>query len=230
MASVNHIRFRPLSAVKRSILKPGPQRREIRFGLLKGLNLRVDFQGQAQLYFGLYETETFAFCRAAAARAQWMVDIGAGTGELALYFMKINGPDTVLAFEPSPGEREIFTENLLANGWGGDDASISGSPVGTGEGCQALDRMGLDLTKRGFVKIDVDGAEMDVLESGPELLRSGMADFLVETHSRDLEDRCVALFEANGYRTDIIPNAWWRVVLPERRPVEHNRWLSAVRG
>ncbi len=230
MASVNHIRFRPFSAVKRAFLKPGPQMREVKYGLLSGINLQIDFKSQTQMYFGLYETETFAFCRKATGRADWLVDIGAGAGELALYFMKANGPHTVHAFEPLQVQRGVFADNLAANGWKLSDIAISDQFVGTdaASGCLALDDMGLDLGKRGFVKIDVDGAEIDVLKSGPELLRSGVADFIVETHTKELEDECVELFKANNYKVDIIPNAWWRVFVPECRPVDHNRWLSAV--
>ena len=36
--------------------------------------------------------------------------------------------------------------------------------------------------------------------------------------------------ERNGFRVRIVPNAWWRVVLPEQRPVELNRWLVAYRN
>lgn len=228
MASVNNIGFRPLSAIKNAVFKPGPQMREVKFGLLKDINLQIDFKSQTQVYFGLYETETFAFTRVAAARADWLVDIGAGAGELALYFMKLHGAHTVHAFEPLQGQRDVFAGNLVANGWKPSDVSLSDKFVGAGVGSVALDAMGLDLGKRGFVKIDVDGAEIDVLNSGPELLRSGAADFLVEVHSKELEEQCLERFKAHGYKVDIIPNAWWRAMVPERRPVDHNRWLSAV--
>lgn len=228
MASLNHIAFRPLAAAKRVILKPGPQMREVKVGLLKGLNLRIDFRHQTQLYLGLYETETFEFCRKATERADWLVDLGAGGGELALYFMKVKGPNTVRAFEPLAAQRAMFAENLAANGWQQRDISISDRFVGGAPGRLPLDEMGLDLGKRGFVKIDVEGGEMDVLTSGAELLRSGAADFLIETHAKDLEDQCAALLKAHGYEVNVIPNAWWRIFVPEQRPTAHNRWLTAV--
>jgi len=28
----------------------------------------------------------------------------------------------------------------------------------------------------------------------------------------------------------IIKDAWWRVIVPEMRPIEHNRWLWATKN
>lgn len=215
--------------LKRSLLKPGLKLRTVQFGLLKGVKLYLDFSNQTQGYLGLYETETFDACRKMVGRAAWMVDVGAGIGEMSLYFMKVHGAHTVFAFEPIAAQRARFADNLVANGWTAADVSLSPNFVGGGEGCTALDAIGLDLSKRGFVKIDVDGAEMDVLRSGTTLLRDGAADFIVEVHSKELEDECIALFRANGYKVDIIPNAWWRLFIPEHRVIAHNRWITAVR-
>lgn len=229
MAISNKPRFKPLSILKRGLLKPGLKLRTVRFGLMKGVKLYMDFSNQTQGYLGLYETETFDACRKMVSRAAWMVDVGAGIGEMSLYFMKIHGAHTVFAFEPIAEQRARFADNLAANGWASADVSLSPNFVGIGEGCTALDDMGLDVGKRGFVKIDVDGAEADVLRSGANLLRSGAADFIVEVHSKELEDECIALFRANGYKVDIIPNAWWRLFIPEHRIIAHNRWITAVR-
>ena len=228
MAGLNGVRFRPLSMVKHRVLKPGIKLRTVKFGLLKGLKLHLDFSTETQIYLRLYETETFSATRELIRRAAWMVDVGAGVGELALYFMKVHGPHTVFAFEPRPEQLARFGDNLAANGWALSDVSMSPDFVGLGEGCTALDALAPQLNNRGLIKIDVDGAEMDVLRSAEGLLRAGAADFLVEVHSKELEEGCIALFKANGYKVDIIPNAWWRLFVPERRNIEHNRWLTAV--
>src|ERR1035441_2257991 len=100
MAGVNNVPVRLLNVAKRLLLPRGQVVRTVRWGLLKGINLEIDFHTSTQQFLGLYETETFPFLREATSGSKWMIDVGAGCGELALYFMRVNGPGTVFAFEP----------------------------------------------------------------------------------------------------------------------------------
>jgi hypothetical protein len=70
-----------------------------------------------------------------------------------------------------------------------------------------------------LLKIDVDGGEMDVLEGGPResLTNKPCRPLVVETHSQDLEDRCLAFVRDLGYARDgreerVVPR-----VMPEQR-------------
>jgi len=38
-------------------------------------------------------------------------------------------------------------------------------------------------------------------------------------------NRMRAILRERGYKTKIIRNAWWRLFIPELRPLEQNRWL-----
>jgi hypothetical protein len=60
-------------------------------------------------------------------------------------------------------------------------------------------------------------------------LESPGVRWLIETHSLDLERGCIELLAGHGYVTRIIPNAWWRIAVPEQRHGEINRWLAAYR-
>jgi hypothetical protein len=75
-----------------------------------------------------------------------------------------------------------------------------------------------------FIKIDVDGSEVEVLHLVPHA-----STIVVETHASSLEEECQRLLHAKGYFTEIIHNAWWRRLYPEYRPIELNRWLLAIR-
>jgi Methyltransferase FkbM domain len=97
--------------------------------------------------------------------------------------------------------------------------------LGTGDNQVRLDSLSVPETN-GFVKIDVDGAELDVLSSGETLLRFLRPYLLIETHSQDLETHCIGFLASLGYNVSIIRNAWWRIFLPEQR-IAHNRWLWA---
>ena len=91
-----------------------------------------------------------------------------------------------------------------------------------------IDQLQLDLGAKGFLKIDVDGYEVDVLESAKKTLQEAKPDVLVEVHSKQLEAACIDILKAYGYGVRVIPNAWWRIFVPERRPIEHNRWIFAT--
>jgi hypothetical protein len=60
------------------------------------------------------------------------------------------------------------------------------------------------------------------------LLSCVNVDILVETYSSEPERHCVNFLEEVGYTCRIIKDAWWRSLIPQQRPREHNRWLFAT--
>jgi precorrin-6B methylase 2 len=174
-----------------------------------------------QLAWGLWEQETYAYITKALS-ADWMIDVGAGWGEMCALFALRSPASPIYAVEPMTGWRERIEDTLALNHvdcvtilpeYVGADFPLDDIPVGEG---------------RGFIKIDVDGAEMEVLYSGEEMLRAKRPMILLETHSAELERQSIAFLETLGYRCKIIKNAWWRRIVPERRAwSDHNRWLWA---
>jgi hypothetical protein len=77
------------------------------------------------------------------------------------------------------------------------------------------------------VKVDVEGAELQVLEGARDLLGRGGVSWIVETHSLELERECIRVLESCRLRVRVVEPAWWRVAVPETRPIAHNRWLVA---
>jgi len=61
-----------------------------------------------------------------------------------------------------------------------------------------------------FMKIDVDGFELDVLEGARTLLQERKVRLLIETHSKQLEQGCQSILMRLGHRTRVVTNAWWR--------------------
>ena len=231
--SVNLTKLRPLSVIKRAVVKGGKRPVRVPFGLFKGLTLDLDLAGEMQKYLGLWEAETHNFIRAAAGRCRWAVDVGAGSGELAVFLLRRSGSEAVHAFEPQESEVARLRVNLALNGLENDPRMVvhrEAVSINPNPGFVALDAIGLDASQRGFLKVDVDGQEMHVLLSGAELLSRATVDVLVETHSASLEDECLRLLRGFGYNCSVIDNAWWRRIVPEARPIPHNRWLSAVRA
>ena len=139
----------------------------------------------------------------------------------------------VIAFEPDALEHDRLERNLELNPDLRERVKIVperlgvSEPAGDEETVKLDDLVASDLAPPAFVKIDVDGAELEVLQSAEETLRTFQPTVVVETHSQQLEDGCIRLLTGLGYSTEVVENAWWRTLYPEFRPIAHNRWLLA---
>jgi predicted RNA methylase len=63
-----------------------------------------------QLRFGLWEQETYKYIRRAAAEANWVINIGAGDGELSFLFATRAEADPIIAGEP--GDTRLLEHNI----------------------------------------------------------------------------------------------------------------------
>lgn len=220
-----------LTSLKAQLLGRERKRRRIPAGLYRGLRMEMDLTCELQLYLGLAEVETHAWIRRWSSEVVSAVDVGAANGELVLYWMSCANLRKVYAFEPFDEARERMTRNLESNGYGQDRRlHVSSRFVGSRDDADYCTLDSLDLPGPCMVKIDVDGAEGDVLRGARNLLASGKVFWVVETHSASLEAECMEVFRQAGYRTRIVRNGWYRRILREQRPIPHNRWLVADPG
>jgi tRNA G37 N-methylase Trm5 len=160
------------------------------------------------------------------------VDVGAAFGEYTLFFLKRTPAKRVFAFDPDPQMYSSLHHNVVLNGLQGDGRlQFSSKKVGEIDDSETLtlDSLIDAIESPCIIKVDVDGAEIDVLRGATRLLHMHDIRWIVETHSKELEEECIALFQNVGFSTRIISNAWWRLILPEQRPLDHNRWLLATK-
>lgn len=216
--------------LKRLLIGGGRAGRRIPFGLYKGITLFIDPAEESSFYIGLYERETVPWLRAAGRKARSLVDVGAGCGELSAWGLSHRTIANVLAFDSSPDRWPIFDENMRLNGFDRDPrlTAVHGMFLGPDDAADA-DRIVGGLPEPVLLKIDVDGGEQAILESMRHLLGRKRFLFLVETHSRSLDEACYRILDEANYRVRRIRPAWWRCLLPERRPLEFNQWLVAER-
>jgi FkbM family methyltransferase len=157
-----------------------------------------------------------------------VVDVGANIGAIAAYAATRVGPSgRVLAIEPADDNLAVLRENLQVNHL--DQVTVIAGAAGRGresrefylrgdlsavnslfpESCYAevtqvsrVEVMPLDAVIEGpvaLVKIDVEGAELDVLAGMPRLLRQPGLRLVIEWHPR--------LQQAAGYEPDALPRA-----------------------
>ncbi len=213
----------------KSFLPGGRRPHRVLSGLCRGLQLDLDPACESQLWAGLYEKETHDSLAAMAGQAQAFVDIGAGFGDLSVWFACRHPGRPVLAAEPDPEARSRMVHNFSLNfPQLPSSIRITDQFIDNQPGTLSLDEATHPLPDPVLVKIDTEGAELRILQSGSACLQKKSARFLIETHSLELEKSCQALLHSFGYRTRIIPPAYWRRWLPEHRPPAHNQWLVAT--
>lgn len=192
--------------------------------------MNFDLRHDLQRQLGVYEREIAGLIRRFARRIRSAIDVGAGDGYYTLYFLMRTSAASVVAFEPSESSRERLLSNLGLNGFGLNSRLVL-SPRAVGredaDGMATLESVAHTIRTPCFIKVDAEGAEADVLAGASTLLAEPRALWLIETHSPKLEDQCIDLLAGAGHQIVIVPNAWWRAVIPERRLLAHNRWLFA---
>jgi hypothetical protein len=220
-----------VSAIKNRIVHGGTDTYVVPLGLYRGIKLELDLRYNFQLFTGLWELETHRYLDK-WTDYEWAIDVGAGGGELCLYMLK-HKPNIkqIFAVEPDKGEVFRMKRNFQLNpDIEENKVTIVDRCVGAGTEKDELrlDGLGNGLgSSRGLIKIDVDGYEIEVLKGADGLLRGGGVDLLLETHTISLEEQSIKVLGSYGFATKVIKNGWYPRILPEQRPVDHNRWLWA---
>jgi predicted RNA methylase len=220
------------SKIKAIIVPRGKRVGTIKAGALRGLKMNLDLSSETQMFLGLAEREVHPPLLQFSQDVRTAVDIGAAFGEYTLFFLKRTPAKRVLAFDPDPQMYSSLHHNIVLNGLQGDGRlQFSSKKVGEIDDSETLtlDSLIDAIESPCIIKVDVDGAEIDVLRGATRLLHMHDIRWIVETHSKELEEACIALFQNVGFSTRIVSNAWWRLILPEQRPLDHNRWLLATK-
>lgn len=234
-----------LQAPVRRALKPlffagQPVPRKVLFGPARGLLFMLSRQTGLQRELGIYEIEMSKIYKEAANDSRTIFDIGASEGYTALMFASSMQEGLVYAFEPDLAELDALEVNLGLNPELRDRVKVMAKRVGFGAAITSSAGRGLDeplaideLVKKGevatpnLVKIDVEGGELDVLKGMVEVLESARPVIVLESHSAQLEVDCRVFLGSLGYEVTIVKHARWRVLWPEYRPTDHNRWMVA---
>lgn len=225
--NINNFGLTFLRTIKNIVVKKGLYTYRIPLGLFKGLRLKLDLASKFQVYIGLYERETHKYIRR-SLKSDVFIDVGASGGELCALFANNNA--TIIAIEPIQEELDLIRSQIEMNLNKKNQYQIIGKFCGTNKGFIKLDDLDITNDSNVFIKIDVECAELDTLKSANNLLNQRTCSLLVETHSLSLEQDSVDYLTKLGYNCKIIKNAWWRLFVPEVRPLEHCRWIYAEKS
>lgn len=186
-----------------------------------------------------------------------MIDAGANIGLAAYYAKRMNAAGRVIAFEPNPATFKVLQENVAAAGWTDvelHEAALSGqdgeaelvfeadkplaaslAPRGPAGARQRKTVRTLDLRPFldqpiGLLKMDIEGAEGDVLEACEGHLGQ-VENLFVEVHpvqgeSPSLLWRVLGVLERAGFMVHVARSPWSERAHAQRPLMQAHRTYS----
>lgn len=227
---------RPRQLVRRLLEPRAGSARTIPLGPARGIRFEADSVLSLDYWLGLYEYELAPWLRRFCRAGTRCVDVGAYNAYYALTLAKLTRAP-VLSYEPDPGAIARCRRNLALNPTLAPLIELRAVSVGARSAGAAvtlddelLPRAGSTSPPSWLLKLDVEGAELEVLKGAERFLELMRPDLIVETHSGDLEDACGQTLRAAGYSPRVVTQ---RRVLRQDRSwppgvQSHNRWLVAV--
>lgn len=208
-------------------------RARVRSGPLRGMSLDVDMRVQADVVVGAYERRLSRHVAGILGDGDAAFDVGSHLGYFGILMGTVVGEHgKVVCFEPDPGLHEALQGNVERNrALIPGDVTVARLAVGATRGKTSFEAGGHSTRGRlsdsggvevevitlddavarfgtpRFVKVDVEGHELDVLEGGPGLVASKHASFGIEIHSDALGVSCRALLDEAGYDCRFVTEA-----------------------
>ena len=180
-------------------------------------------------WLGIYEKENQRKIAGIVTQGMTVLDVGANVGFFTLLMSRLVGPTgRVFAFEPLPANAARLIHHIDINSLSNvtvSEVAISRedgeASFSTGADCYhgRLEEDGTasvrvpiasidSLLKSGrivlpdFMKIDIEGAEFDLLQGCKVMFESNRPPILLSMHGPDQRERCLTFLREHGYRIE----------------------------
>jgi FkbM family methyltransferase len=218
---------RALRPLVRRLVPARPTWAVVRSGAARGLYLLVDPRDEKYYWSGTHEVPVQQALAGLLRPGMTFWDVGAHIGFFSMFASRVLGPSgRVHAFEPMEGNRGRLAAgvemnrltNLAVHGFAlaaspgravlrANPSSLMwtlvperGGPEGVSVPCRTLDDCTAAFGPPDVIKIDVEGAEVDVLRGGWHLLSTLRRPLLVEFSDDVLLDEARSLLPFYGFR------------------------------
>jgi hypothetical protein len=210
-------------------------------GCFRGARVMINPRYSLRKIFGLYKHELNACLETALWRVNCVLDVAANDGYFtfgcAAAFRRLGKPGEIFAFEPQARRVATLRESVAAQPPAVTPIRFEVVQALVGKelkpGMTTLDAVHWTVDNRTdrtntLIKIDVEGAEMEVIGSGHSWLRPSNL-FLIEAHYSRFLDPMRAIFAEHGLRLVQVNQRPLPVLSRERRQ-ETNCWLVSDIG
>ena len=173
-------------------------------GPFRGARVVMNPRSSLRKVLGLYEHELNEWLDRALGRVSRVLDVGANDGYFtmgcAAAFKRLGVAGEIVAFEPQARHVDQLTAAIREQPPSATRFSIVPSMVKrqTGPGATTLDALTILDRTNTLIKIDVEGAELEVIAGG----LSWVADtnlFVIEVHKAQYLAELVAIFRERGH-------------------------------
>jgi hypothetical protein len=218
-----------LSARLKMFLPDRPRPMRILRGPFRGAVIIMNPRHSLRKLFGLYERELNCWLEQVFPRVTLVLDVGAHYGYYtfgcAAAFRRRGKAGEIIAFEPELESMKALRETVAKQRKGATQIKLLQTLVGSEvcSGTVTLDAIEEGTRTHTLVKIDVEGAELDVLAGASSWLNP-MNYFLIEVHQETSFDRIAKLFGEHGMEVRRINQRPLPLLGRETRS-EENSWL-----
>ena len=203
-------------------------------GPFRGARIVMNPRNSLRKIFGLYEHELNDWLEQALRRVDRVIDVGANDGYFtfgcAAAFQRLGKTGKIIACEPQDRHVAMLRKSVASQPQAGIRFEVVHALVGKElkPGMITLDSLKPNFDVRNakvssLVKIDVEGAEVDVIEGGRSWLQPSNL-FVIEVHRHELADLLRDIFTEKGLKLIRLNQQQLKIVGGEERERE-NFWL-----
>lgn len=219
-----------LAGVKNALVSDRSRDLKVWAGPARGAILHSNYRRGTRELFGLYEIELAPYVKRYVKPRDVCFDVGAAGGYYAFAFARLASPGEVHCFESERQSAEELKKLAALNVHLGSAITVHHTLVGGADIAGARTSLDTVVYRRGgpapnVIKIDAEGAELEILRGAARVLREHHPKLLIEVHSVSLEAECNAVLKAAGYQTTIVDNR--QTMAEDIFRKGHNRWLCA---
>ena len=209
----------------------------MRRGPFRGSVFLANPQHSLRYIWGLYEHELNPWLKKVVPKTGMLFDVGANHGYfsfgVAAHWRRMKRTGCIVAFEPQDSVVQRMLESRSLNQLSEEDLIIHQTMVGhcVSEQATCLNSVLASLPHPmrnvpTLVKIDVEGAELEVLAGATHMITAGNF-FCVEVHSLALLQETKRFFSEHSHQVDVIHQHSLPFIGREMRD-EENYWVIST--